>query len=198
MTIPRPSAALARPNLAARKAGTRVHRVHRRSRRPTEFNECRGNPTRFAPIRDTDGHCVPSLYAGSTFIAVAYETVFHDVPAQARWKSIPLDRVIGSVHAVLDMRRDIRLANLRTPDLARWRVSREALIGSFPRPYPITAAWAKAVHDQFPDVDGLLWTSNRCDADDACLFFGDRVHPNDFRVVAVRDGGRDLGHAHDR
>lgn len=191
MTIPRPSAALARPNIAVRKAGTRVHRVHRRWRRPIEFNECKDNPTRFAPIRDTDGHCVPSLYAGSTFVAAAYETLFHDVPARARWKSIPLNRVTDSAHATLELRRDIRLANLRTPDLARWLISRDALIGSSPRRYPSTAAWAKAVHDQFPDVEGLVWTSNQCDPDDACLYFGDRAHRDDFRIIAVRDGQRD-------
>ena len=191
MTIPRPSSTLARPNIAVRWAGTRVHRVHGRWRGPIEFNECKGNPTRFAPIRDANGRCVPSLYAGSTFVAAAYETVFHDVPARARWKSVPLDRVTDSAHATLELRREIRFANLRTPDLARWRVSRDALIGSSPRHYPTTAAWAGAVHDQFPDVEGLAWTSNQCDPDDACLFFGDRVCPDDFRVIAVRDGQHD-------
>ena len=191
MTIPTPPAALPRPNITVRRAGTRVHRVHARSRRPIGFNPCKGNPTRFAPIRDNDGRCVPSLYAGSTFTAVAYETVFHDVPAPARWKSVALDRVTGSAHAVLELRRNIRLANLRTPDLARWRVSREALIASSPRQYPRTAEWARAVHDQFPDVEGLVWTSNQCDPDDACLFFGDRVHADDLRIIAVRDGRRD-------
>ena len=191
MSIPRPPAALPRPNITVLRAGTPVHRVHGRRRRPLEFNECRGNPTRFAPIRDADGRCVPSLYGGSSFIAAVYETIFHDVPAHARWKSVPLDRVAASAHAELAPLRDIRLASLRTPDLARWRVSRDALIGSSPTRYRDTAAWAKAVHDQFPDVEGLVWTSNRCDPDSAWLFFGDRVRPGDFRIVAARDGRRD-------
>ena len=192
MTIPGPSAALPSPNVTVLRAGTPVHRVHGRWRQPAEFNPCKGNPTRFAPIRDAHGNCVPSLYAGSTFIAAVYETLFHDVPAHARWKSVPLDRVTDSAHALLEPRRDIRLASLRTPDLARWRITREALIGSSPAQYRSTAAWAKTVHDRFPDVEGLAWTSNRCDPDSAWLFFGDRVHAEDFRIVSFRDGRRDL------
>lgn len=102
----------------------------------------------------------------------------------------PLDRVTASAHAMLGPRRDLRVASLRTPDLATSRVSRDALIGSSPLQYRDTAAWAKAVHDQFPDVEGLVWTSNRCDPDSAWLFFGDRVRPGDFRVVEARDGQR--------
>lgn len=190
MTIPRPPAALPRPTLAVLRAGTPVHRVHGRRRRPVEFNECKGNPTRFAPILDAHGRCVPSLYGGSSFSAAVYETIFHDVPAHARWKSVPLDRVTASAHATLGPRRDIRLASLRTPDLERWRVSRDALIGSSPTRYRDTAAWARAVHDQFPDVEGLVWTSNRRDPDSAWLFFGDRVGPADLQIVEARDGQR--------
>ena len=61
----------------------------------------------------------------------------------------------------------LALASLRIPDLARWRISRDAMIGSSPTRYRDTAAWAKAVHDQLPDVEGLVWTSNRCDPDSA-------------------------------
>ena len=35
-----------------------------------------------------------------------------------------------------------------------------------------------------------MWTSNRCDPDSAWLFFGDRVRPGDFQIVAARDGRR--------
>ena len=39
-------------------------------------------------------------------------------------------------------------------------------------------------------AETLVWTSNRCDPDSAWLFFGDRVRPGDFRIVAARDGRR--------
>ena len=51
--------------------------------------------------------------------------------------------------------------------------------------------WARAIHEQFPGVEGLMWTSNRCDPDDASLSFRDRVGPADLGVVAFRDGRRD-------
>ena len=191
MTIPRPSPALAPPNITVRQAGTRLHRVHAPNRISNEFNPCPGNPTRFAPTLDVHGRCVPSLYAGSTFIAAAYESIFHDVPAHAKRKSVPLSRVTDSAHGTIELQREVRLASLREPDLARWKISRNMLIASSPKLYPQTAAWAKAIHDQFPEVDGLVWTSNRCDPDDASLFFGDRVDAADIRVVAFRDGRRD-------
>jgi len=54
--------------------------------------------------------------------------------------------------------------------------------------YHHTALWAKAVHDQFAEVDGLIWTSNLCDPDAALLFFGDRVDASDLMVTGVRHG----------
>ena len=36
-----------------------------------------------------------------------------------------------------------------------------------------------------------MWTSNQCGSDDACLFFGDRVHESDFMAVRSRDGASD-------
>ena len=42
-----------------------------------------------------------------------------------------------------------------------------------------------------PAADGLVWTSSQCDPDDACLFFGNRVHESDFTAVQSRDGASD-------
>ena len=42
-----------------------------------------------------------------------------------------------------------------------------------------------------PNADGLVWTSNQCDPDDACLFFGDRARESDFTAVRSRDGASD-------
>ena len=38
------------------------------------------------------------------------------------------------------------------------------------------------------DVDGLIWTSNRCDPDAALLLFGDRVVAANLLVAGVRAG----------
>ena len=45
-----------------------------------------------------------------------------------------------------------------------------------------------AIHDQFQDVQGLIWTSRRCDPHSAMLFFGGRTAETDLQIVSVRDG----------
>lgn len=134
---------------------------------------------------------MPSLYAGSTFDSVAYETLFHAVPVPAKRRAVPESMLTGRAHGALETLRNITLAALRAPELAKWNISRTSLIASSPRLYEETAAWAKAIHDQFPNVEGLVWTSNRCDPEDAYLFFGDRVGDGDFSIALTRDGRSD-------
>ena len=188
MSIRKPPAALTELNLVALEAGALAHRVHDRNYGANEFNPCRGSPTRFAPIYDAVGECVPSLYAAGALEAAIHETIFHDVPAAARRKTVPRTLVQSRAHARLELVRELRLASLRGPDLRRWRIARSTLIGASPKLYAETARWASAIHHQFPAVHGLLWTSNQCDPDTAYLFFGDRVMPEDFRITDARDG----------
>ena len=187
--VPAPPADLEPPNAVTLAAGTVLHRIHDRRFGGDSFNPCQGGPTRFAPIRDRRDQCVGSLYAGSTLESAIYETIFHDIPvAGATLRTVPLTQVEGRMHSVLSLQREIRLASLRAPDLRRWGITRSALIGSLPTRHVQTASWAKAIHDRFENVEGLLWTSNQCDPDDAVLFFGDRVVPIDVEVVSTRDG----------
>ena len=191
MALRPPPDAPALPNTVALPAGAPVERVHDRRYGAAEFNPCKGSPTRFAPIRDADGNCVPSLYAAGSVEAAIHETIFHDVPAGAGRATVPAGLVRGRAHGRLVLQRDVRLASLRAPDLRRWRIARQSPIGAPPRLYPDTARWAAAIHRAFPDVEGLVWTSQRCDPDSAYLFFGDRVAPADFRIAATRDGRGD-------
>ncbi len=188
-SLPPPPDDLEPPNVVVLTAGTALHRIHHRRLAGDSFNPCLGAPTRFAPIRDRGGACVASLYAGSTLEAAIYETIFHDVPvAGAGLLTVPLTQVHDRVHSVLSLQREMRLASLRGPDLRKWGIARARLIGSPPTAYAQTASWAKALHDRFPRIEGLVWTSNQCDPDDAVLFFGDRVAPTDIVVVGTRDG----------
>lgn len=188
MTIRKPPAALAEPNLVTLEAGALLHRVHDRNYGGNAFNPCMGSPTRFAPVNDTAGECVPSLYAADTLEAAVHETIFHDVPAAAKRKTVPRTLVQSRAYARLEILRDLRLASLRGPDLRRWRIGRNSLIAASPKLYAETARWASAIHHQFSGAEGLLWTSNQCDPDTAYLFFGDRVAPEDFRILNARDG----------
>lgn len=187
-SLPFPPAELDAPNAVKLAQGALLHRFHSGSLLGNAFNPCKGSPTRFAPLHDEHGFCVPSLYAGNTLEAAIYETVFHDVPLSARRKTVPTSAVAGRKHSILRVGRTLRLASLRAPDLMRWGVGRDVLIGGPPTSYARTALWAKAVHDQFDDVDGLIWTSKLCDPDSAVLLYGDRVAVDDLEVAGVRAG----------
>ncbi|MCG8505594.1 MAG: RES domain-containing protein [Sphingomonadales bacterium] len=191
MSIRAPSANLAPPTYETLQAGSPLHRVHLTAYGGTSFNPCAGQPTRFAPIVDANGSCVPSLYAGSSLDSVIYETIFHDVPARAAFKTVRRQEVLIRSHAELQTGRRFTLVSLRQPDLKRWRIGRSQLIASGPKLYPKTARWAEAIHHRFPKADGLVWTSNQCDPDSAYLFFGDRVAPADFVLAASRNGATD-------
>lgn len=186
-SIQSPPASLEEPNISVLAGGTVVHRVHTPGFAGNAFNACRGGRSRFAPIHDARGECVPSLYAATSLPAAIFETLFHDVPLEARRKTIPRSSVEARQHTVLQLRRDLRLASLRAPALLKWRVA-SALVWGPPKQYAATALLAKAIHDQFEDVEGLIWTSRRCDPDSAVLFFGGRTAEDDLQAVSARDG----------
>lgn len=68
---------------------------------------------------------------------------------------------------------------------------RRELITSTPALYDQTVLWAVAIRGDIPDADGLVWTSNQCDLDDAYLFFGDRVYESGITVACSRNGDTD-------
>ncbi len=165
-----------------------LHRVHDRKLAGNSFNPCKGGKTRFSPMYNDIGQCVPTLYVADSEEAAIYETVFHDIPLDVSEKSIPRSMVEWRNHSILQVRRDLRLARLYAPDLRQWHISREQLIGSLPTQYRYTVQWAQAIHARFHDIDGLVWTSNLCDPDKAYLLFGDRVLESDINVISVREG----------
>ncbi len=179
------------PNYVMLKPGTLIERVHNSTYAANVFNPCKGNPTRFAPIQDTSGACVPSLYAGESFEAAVFETIFHDVVARAKRKKVPQKKVTDSAQGRLEVLRNLQLVSLREPDLKAWRIKRNQLISSSPKHYAETADWAEAIHHQFSNADGLEWTSNQCDPATSYLFFGDRVDSSDLKIVYTRDGATD-------
>ena len=58
-----------------------------------EPNSCKGGLTRFAPVFEPDGACLPTLYAAATFECAVFESVFHDVPQTSADKFVPLGKV---------------------------------------------------------------------------------------------------------
>lgn len=172
-------------------AQTPLHRIHLTQFGGVDFNPCQGGQTRFAPITDIHGACVPSLYAATSFDAACYETLFHDVGAGGRFKTVPLRLLTQRSHSVVKTNRPLQLASLFAPDLKRWELTRDDITTSPPLSYAQTAQWAQALHHQFGGLDGLVWTSNQCDPDLAILLFGDRIEQADLSLVSTRNGATD-------
>lgn len=162
--------------------GQPLHRLHNPVFGPAEFNPCQGAPSRFSPLRTADGVCVATLYGADDFDCAVYETLFHDVPFRGI-KEIPATRIQSAAHSVLAPKRDLRLADLTTKGLRKLGVSRVELIESNAIDFAATVAWARAIHGQHPDLDGLYWVSRQYDRGRAVLLFGDRLGPALLDVV---------------
>jgi RES domain len=187
MIPPPPSPFFSIPDsqIGSLKPGSVFHRVHAATFKGDEFNPCRGDASRFAPIYDPD--CVASLYAGSTFKCAAFETVFHNIPPAAAFKTIKKADLLTRAHSEIEILSPLRLVQLHEPDLNRWRLTRSQLIDTPASAYTETARWAEAIHRARNDVQGLIWTSKRCDPDRSILLFGSRVRSGrDIRGGASR------------
>jgi len=107
------------------------------------------------------------------------ETIFHDVPFKAGFKPFSKLKMEGKVHSALLSTADLRLIDLSTVALHKLGVKRIQLIDTTKAHYPATRRWAQALYTQFPDAQGLRWTSRQDDQADAIMLFGNRVSPSD-------------------
>ena len=172
-------------NTVVLDAGATLIRLHAPDLDGHAFNPCRGGPTRFAPLALVSGECLPTLYAAEDFESALFETVFHDVAFDARPAYVALSKLTSRAHSRLLTTRDLRLANLREPDLNRLGLTRAQLIDTLADRYVRTARWAEGFHRTDPRIAGLAWTSRRCDPRSAYLLFGDRLAPGDLTLVAT-------------
>jgi hypothetical protein len=83
----------------------------------------------------------------------------------------------GKVRSVLLPTADFRLIDLSTVALHKLGVKRTQLIDTTKAHYPATRRWAQALYTQFPDAQGLRWTSRQDDQAHAVMLFGNRVSP---------------------
>lgn len=165
------------------KAGARFHRVHDQRFASCSFNPGKGRPSRFAPLF-LGGNPIPTQYLATDYECAVHETIFHDVPIDEPHKTVGVDNIKPLAHSVVALNRDLVLVPLFAPDLAKWSVSRADLIDTTAADYHITARWALAIHQSRPDAHGLIWTSKRCDPQQALLLFGDRVTETDLSGIS--------------
>jgi hypothetical protein len=152
-----------------------LYRVHHERFDGNEFNPTRMGNARFSPIFNASGDVIPTLYAGSTLVCALMETVFHDVPYKAGFKPLSLTRLHEHVVSTMILNKSLLLVDLSTVALHKLGIQRNQLIDTTKVHYPRTRRWAEALHRQFPQAQGLCWTSRQEDHAQAVMLFGDRL-----------------------
>lgn len=103
------------------------------------------------------------------------ETVFHDVPHTAGFKSFDKGKLVGQVHSAVQVSQSLHLVDLSSVPLRKLGVTRKQLIDTEKDQYPATRKWAEAIHRQYPEAQGLCWVSRQDDSARAVVLFGDRI-----------------------
>ncbi|WP_434702569.1 RES family NAD+ phosphorylase [Pseudomonas sp. Z1-12] len=111
--------------------GDVLHRVHQDKYQPVQFNPGVHGNARFSPIQDDQGRAIPTLYGGTTVDCALMETVFHDVPHTAGFKSFDKGKLTGQVHSAVQVSQPLHLVDLsnvslRRPNSDLWKPLSEA------------------------------------------------------------------------
>lgn len=154
---------------------TVIHRVHHLDYGAVQFNPGLKGNARFSPIAAAGGGLIPTLYGGASFACAAMESVFHDVPFTAGFKTYDKNKLAGQGHSQFTSAQDLLLADLGSRALRKLGVERKQLIDTEKDQYPTTRQWAVAIHAALPQVQGLLWISRQDDSARALVLFGDRI-----------------------
>lgn len=195
-TTPPPPATL-HVTLTELAAGLVLHRVHLDQYHADQFNPgVRGN-ARFSPIQDQHGQPIPTLYGGTTMNCALMETVFHDVPHTAGFKSFDKGKLAGQVHSTVEVMQPLQVVDLASVPLRKLGITRKQLIDTEKDQYPATRRWAEALHHQCPDAQGLSWVSRQDDSARAVVLFGDRIQAGELRVRGTSNNLVDNGDTYD-
>ncbi|ERK12913.1 hypothetical protein L581_3044 [Serratia fonticola AU-AP2C] len=152
-----------------------MHRIHQDIYQGDQFNPGVKGNARFSPITDAKGAAIPTLYAAYTFDAALMESVFHDVSHAPGYKHYDKNKLNQQVHSTVKVSQNLVLADLSSVALRKLGVQRKQLIDTEKDQYPNTREWAKAIHRQHPDIQGLSWISRQDDSARAVMLFGDRI-----------------------
>ena len=163
--------------------GTVLHRVHKATYAADAFNPSILANARFSPLMDGTGSVIPTIYAAHTFDGAAMETVFHDVPYAPGPKQFSRSRLQNQKYSRIEVTQTLILADLTSKSLRSMGIQRNQLIDTEADQYPVTREWARVIHAQYPNVQGLLWVSRQDDTDRAVVLFGDRVSLGAIRQI---------------
>lgn len=157
------------------RKGRVIHRIHPGIYGGNQFNPGPKGNARFSAIKAADGSDIPTLYGGTKFDCAAMETVFHDVPMAAGFKTFDKQKLAGHSYSQVTPRRGLALVDLSATALKGIGLHRRQLIDTEKDQYPNTRSWAEAIHAGYPHADGLCWVSRQDDRALAIIIFGNRV-----------------------
>lgn len=176
---------MANRHLYSWEPGQLMHRIHNVQFGSTQFNGSGKGRARFSPLVKPDGTVIPTLYGAGTFRAAAMETVFHDLPEDTVNTIFRYSQLAHSVCSVIVPVRPLNLLDLGTVGLRALKLKKSEVIETSPVMYPATQGLALAWHEQFDDIDGLVWMSRLDDHAPACILFGDRVTASELVVYTL-------------
>ncbi|WP_369327070.1 RES family NAD+ phosphorylase [Alcaligenes nematophilus] len=172
--IPAPGSVL-RLTLMELPKGQVLHRVHQDKYSAVQFNPGTQGNARFSPIQDEMGRPIPTLYGGTSRDCALMETVFHDVPYAAGFKSYDKKKLLGQRHSTVELSAPLSLVDLASVPLRKLGLTRKQLIDTEKDQYPATRLWAAAIYQQCAQAQGLCWISRQDDSARAVMLFGDRI-----------------------
>lgn len=139
-------------------AGARLHRGHKHTYPAHELVPGTGT-TRFAPQRGS-----AHVYVASTEIGALLESALHDaapphpriqVPTLAAWSA-----------SIVELRHDVRLFDLRDPELDRLGIGRDQLTSTPPVHYACIRRWVSHLvgrHVGGQQAHGIVWPSRQAE-----------------------------------
>ncbi|MFT8232328.1 RES family NAD+ phosphorylase [Pseudomonas guariconensis] len=177
--------------------GQVLHRVHQEQYQADQFNPGVLGNARFSPIQNDQGQPIPTLYGGTTMDCALMETVFHDVPHTAGFKTFDKGKLAGQVHSTVEIAQPVKVVDLASVPLRKLGITRKQLIDTEKDQYPGTRKWAEALHSQYPEAQGMSWVSRQDDSARAVVLFGDRIADGSLKPQGAPRSLVDDGDAYD-
>ncbi|MDZ4170101.1 MAG: RES family NAD+ phosphorylase [Coriobacteriia bacterium] len=170
------------PTVRTLPAGERLWRIHLARYEAGEFSVRVPTPPSGGRFDCADGS-YGFLYAAESFAGAVAEAVLRDTPlVDVGERVVARATLRGRMVSVLELTRSVRLVSLAGADAAAvgqglW------LTKCGPADYPLTRAWARALHDLPARPDGLTWRARFDENTHVQVLFGDRC-ADALRVVA--------------
>lgn len=137
---------------------------------------------RFTPLRDEDG-VLASAYAASTEQIALWEVVLRGIRHEGL-RRIPTSAVRDRYIIEVELTRAMRALSIRRPQDAFLVAPGKRppdLTAAWPHMYGKTRAWAQALYDHIPGLDGILYESHQVAGD--CIVL---IQPSDSPIFEVR------------